>query len=134
MKNPLFQASFLVLALAAATAFAAEPATTSPSFMALETPAPLELLPPGECRYRCMGNFTTSPGGGQPSHWGMDSDCNVANTILLNELSAAADAGCWALGHDGACVVTPVITTTCTNSNHQADGYANYKCSFEICF
>lgn len=90
------------------------------------------------CRYRCLGNYSSSPGGGQPSDWGMGSSCVAAEADFDAHLWATANDLCYSMGHvDGACSVTKVTTTACyfnTDINmYQVDGYSLYKCSVEIC-
>jgi hypothetical protein len=92
------------------------------------------------CRFRCISGFTTSPGGGQPSDWGMGPDCATAQSAFSSSVFNTADNNCVALGYDGVCgIVYEVITSQGPNgcffngTMMQVDGYANHSCGREIC-
>lgn len=89
-----------------------------------------------DCRYRCLGTYTTSSNG-LASDWGMGSSCVAADADLDAHLWANADSICQSMGHIGACSLVKVVTEPCyfnTGINmYQTDGYANFKCTIEIC-
>jgi len=90
------------------------------------------------CRVRCLGSYSTSPSGSDPSDWGMGSSCAAAYTDLDNHLYDRSDAQCVSLNTLGVCgTVQTVITTECYWRDdigmYQADGYAIHSCEVEIC-
>ena len=98
----------------------------------LFTPAPE--LKIGGCRTRCIGSYATSTNGAS-SAWGMGSNCSAAQADLDAFLFNQADQNCLALGTDGACSVTTVVTTPCywNGYSYQFSGYANYRCFVTTC-
>ena len=94
---------------------------------ALFTPAPISLA---SCT-PCIGSYTTSPGGGAASHWGMGSSCTAAQTDLTNQTRSAANAVCFDIDDYGVCSFSVVVTAACWSPSYgtyQVDGYANFKC------
>ena len=132
----------LALVLLAAPALAAEPpaaepTAADPSLFAdggLFTPAPQPAAPP--C-HACATGFTTSPGGGAPSHWGYGGDCSSAQSNLRSQLLSATTAFCFDIDPDtiGRCSFSVVNTCTCYYQGGQyvVEGYANFGCWIYIC-
>lgn len=134
----------VLLALAAGPALAEDP-TPAPAALdvsgagglwpaegPLFTPVPEQKAPP--CHY-CGGPFTTSPGGGAPSHTGVGGDCTAAANNLRSQLQAAANAECQNFGEAGRCALTVVQTCSCYSSGGQVvvDGYADFACWIYWC-
>lgn len=94
----------------------------------LFTPEPIETA---VC-WSCAGSYTTSPGGGAASHWGMGSSCSAAQTDFNSQTGSAANQVCWGEGAEYACAISRVVTAACfwNGSMYQIDGYANFKCRF----
>lgn len=123
-----------LLALSPASAEEAAPrATSTPSLEELFTPTP---QPVSACFGCGSVVYTTSPGGGAPSHWGKGTSCANAQSDLTTQTRTAANAIC-ALESDGlgACRSTVVVTTSCWWSPayglYVVDGYANFGCRYE---
>lgn len=79
----------------------------------------------------CVGTYTTSPGGGAASHWGMGTSCTAAQSDLTAQTRAAANSYCLSYVDDyPSCSLTVVVTAACfwNGSTYQVDGYANFKC------
>ncbi len=127
MRKQLLSAGCaLTLALLsnAPAAFAA-PAGADP-LADLFNPAPISMA----CT-TCTGSYTTSPGGGAASHWGMGTSCTAAQTDLSNQARAVANAFCYGVDDYGVCSFAVVVTGACWSPSYgqyQVDGYANYKC------
>jgi hypothetical protein len=103
------------------------PITDNPLF----TPAPQPAAPPCAA---CFSGFTTSPGGGQASHWGFGSDCSAAQTDVRSQLLAYTTAECQSYDGYGRCGFQLVVTWCGWNgSQYQADAYANFSCWLSIC-
>lgn len=130
--------ALVVFALAFAAfspVFAAEPAAVDDPLaieLPLQTPAPKPTAPPCQA---CATGFTTSPGGGQASHWGHGSDCTSAQNDLRSQLLAAANAFCMDLDGLPRCSFQVVHTVACwwNGSQYVSDGYANFGCWIYIC-
>ena len=131
----------LALVLAAvAPAVAAEPPAADPPAAdsslfkdgALFTPAPKPAAP--ECHF-CGTGFTTSPGGGAPSHWGHGADCASAQSDVRSQLLAYVNADCQNYGTAGRCSFQVVYTCSCYYQGGQwvVDAYANYGCWVYYC-
>ncbi len=113
----------LLFNLAAALAAPAN----SDALAALFNPAPVSQA---TC-IACTGNYTTSPGGGAASHWGMGTSCTAAQTDLNNQTRAAANSVCYSIDDYGVCSFSVVVTGACWSPSYgtyQVDGYANFKC------
>ena len=118
-------------------AWAGEGTVANPSIGAevpLLIPAPEAKI--GGCHIVCESGFTTSPGGGQPSDWGMASDCTAAQSALTSALATRATNNCLNMGYDRRCgIVTQVTTTGCyfNGTMFQIDAYADHSCGYTIC-
>lgn len=112
----------------------AAPAEAAPLFpeSPLFTPAPKPAAP--ECHF-CSSTFTTSPGGGAPSHWGHGATCLDAQNDARAQLSAFVNDQCFSLGDYGRCAFAVVFTCSCYQQNGQyvIDAYATYRCWVNFC-
>lgn len=98
----------------------------------LFTPAPKPMAP--ECHF-CSSTFTTSPGGGAPSHWGHGATCTDAQNDVRAQLSTHVNDICSGFGDYGRCAFAVVFTCTCYQDNGQfvVDAYATYRCWVNYC-
>ena len=96
------------------------------------TRAPKPAAP--ECHF-CGTGFTTSPGGGAPSHWGHGADCASAQSDVRSQLLAYVNADCQNYGTAGRCSFQVVYTCSCYYQGGQwvVDAYANYGCWVYYC-
>jgi len=130
--------AFCTASLFVVSAWAGEGSAVAKPVIGAEAPlfTPAPELKIGGCRTRCIGSYTTSNNGAS-SAWGMGSNCSAAQANLDAVLFNQADQNCLALGTDGACSVTTVVTTGCYwNGNifaYQVSGYANYRCLATTC-
>lgn len=128
MMRKMFPLACLVALLTVPAAFAAEGGALESDLFA---PEPLQTA---VCT-ACGGNYTTSPGGGAASHWGMGSSCSTAQSDLTTQTRAAATSFCLSNIDDyPSCSLTVVVTAACywNGSMYQVDGYANFKCRYWV--
>ncbi len=106
--------------------------------VAADEPSLEELLAPepalkASC-YGCATGYTTSPGGGQASHWGLGSSCALAQSSLTSQTRSAATAICADFDDYGICSFGVVVTAPCwwssTYNQYVVDGYANFGCRY----
>lgn len=108
--------------------------------LSAEELAPLflpEVLETAGCE-RCLGFYSTSPGGGAASAWGFGATCAAAQADLAAQLQTQGDNKCSSLGYwDGACMLNVQVTAPCwwnaSYGSYQVDGYATHKCTQYIC-
>jgi hypothetical protein len=141
----LVLAVLVLLVLASAPVFAASPAPTAapangaagavqPPFDGPDfTPAPQPTAPPCST----CDHFTSSPGGGQASHWGHGTSCTASQSDVRAQLLAYANAVCDDIGDYGRCAFAVIYTNACWydygSGLYVTDAYTDFGCWVSWC-